>query len=156
MFYLLRIVYENYTDFATDANDTLNFIHKADKFYDVSIIAKFFEAKEIIKEFIIMGYDISCIKIDNPSFSNYYDEYIISLCYSDNHTEIWCEPFKRTYDDRESEYIWDDSFVTYVLDNCSSKVLNTLDGENIIEVAINDFVSTKNALKSISNIFEKF
>lgn len=120
-----RLEYENYEELACDISDTFDNIE--DKFGDVSIIAKYEEAKEIIKELICIGYDVVSIDIHREGFEEYYNEYIISL----NVDGVWCEKFKR-----ETGYFNDKANVTYVMDNCSSVIFKHIDSEEIYEVFV--------------------
>ena len=125
------IYFEDALDFAVSVNAMYeNVLNKAD-FADISIIAKYKEANEIIKSLINIGeYDIySFDNFINPNHSpeEYSDEYIISIMNS----ELYVEPFKQ-----DDDYIDDESKYIYVLSNCSSKVLSHLESDNIYEVVI--------------------
>lgn len=85
-----------------------------DEYGNVTVVAKYDEAKEIIKELLRIGYDIACIDINNPEYDNYFDEYFISL----NFEGVWCEKSKN-----ENKYYNDESEIVYILDNCSSKII---------------------------------
>ena len=122
------LAFKNYKEFASSVRETYDFIRKNDG-YDVAIVAKYNEAKEVIKELLYAGYNINSIDLSNEMASEYWDEYIISLL----DDEIWCEPMLR-----ETGYIGDESDVIYVLGNCSSKVLKYLDSFKIYEVCIGD------------------
>ena len=96
---------------------------------NVCVIAKYEEAKRIITELCSMDLVLtSCILYD-PDFEGYEDEYIIDI-YED---EVWCEPAKRN-----GEYIYSDSYATYILDNCNSKILSKIDAECLYDVHIED------------------
>lgn len=96
---------------------------------NVFVIAKYKEAKRIITELCSMDLVLtSCILYD-PDFEGYEDEYIIDI-YED---EVWCVPAKRN-----GEYIYIDSYATYVLDNCSSKLLSKVKTEHLYDVHIED------------------
>ena len=103
---------------------------------DISIIAKYDEANEIIKALInIEDYELtSIIDFINPSIemegNTYNGEYIISIAPDDR---LFIQPFKY-----EDGYIDDSSTRIYVLSNCSSKVLPHLDGDEVYEVIIGD------------------
>lgn len=103
---------------------------------DISIIAKYDEANEIIKALInIEDYELtSIVDFINPSIeledTAYNDEYIISIT-PDN--KLFIQPFK----DGDG-YIQDSSTRIYVLSNCSSKVLLHLESDEVYEVIIGD------------------
>lgn len=127
------IYFEDALDFAVSVDSMYeNVLNKAD-FADISIIAKYKEANEIIKSLINIGeYDIySFNNFINPNHSpeEYSDEYIIGIMNS----ELYVEPFKQ-----DDDYMGDESKYIYVLSNCSSKVLSHLESDNIYEVVIGE------------------
>lgn len=122
-----RLEFENYEEFACEIADTFGSLE--DAFGDISIIAKYGEAKEIIKELLCIGYNVASIELHREKFENYYDEYIIGL----NHDGVWCEKFKRS-----TGYFSDESNVIYIMDNCSSTVISYCKSKNIYEVSIGD------------------
>ena len=119
--------FSDYEDFACEISD--KFISLADEFDDITIVAKYEEAKEIIKELACFDYSIVSISLRRPDWDNYTDEYLISL----NSDGIWYEPMKRN-----DNYIEDNSSVIYILDNCSSKVISHCNSKEMYEVCIND------------------
>lgn len=131
-----RIEFENYEKFACDISETFDNIE--DEYDDISIIAKYDEAKEIIKELLCIGYNVASIELHREKFENYYDEYIIGL----NHDGVWCEKFKRS-----TGYFSDESNVIYIMDNCSSTVISYCKSENIYEVSIEDIDDFENNSK---------
>lgn len=123
-----NLYFEDYEDLAYAISDSYISL-KGDDFEDVAVVAKYEEARQVIKELIYFGYDIHSINIIDEEHGEYDAEYIISL-YDD---EIWCEPMLR-----ESGYISDDSSVIYVLDNCSSKVIPYCKGKIVYEVSVGE------------------
>lgn len=117
----------DYEDFAYEVVNKFDSL--TDDFCDVSVIAKYDEAKDIIRELVCLGYPIASIDIHIQNWDNYYDEYIVSL----NFDGIWCEPFKR-----DGKYISDMSTVTYILDNCSSACIPYCESEEIYEVSVGE------------------
>lgn len=120
-----RLEYENYEEFICEIADKFDSLE--DEFGDISIIAKYEEAKEIIKELLCNGYDVASIDIHREEFEEYYDEYLITL----NYDGIWCEKFKR-----ETGYFNNETNVTYVMDNCSSVIFKHIDSGEIYEVFV--------------------
>ena len=121
-----NLYFDDFEDFAcvvADAYDSLD----GEDFEDVAIIAKYEEARQIIKELLCIGYDIHSINVIDEEYGEYDAEYIISL-YDD---EVWCEPMLR-----ENGYIGEDAPVIYVLDNCSSKVIPYCKGKIVYEVTV--------------------
>lgn len=122
-----NLYFDDFEDFACTVADTYDSL-KGEDYEDVAIIAKYEEARQIIKELLCIGYDLHSIDIDDE-FDGYNAEYIITLY--DN--EIFCEPMLR-----ENGYITDDSPVMYILDNCSSKVIPYCKGNTVYEVSVVD------------------
>ena len=121
-----NLYFNDFEDFSCVIADTYDALDYDEE--DVAIIAKYEEARQIIKELLCLGYDLHSIDIDDE-FDGYNAEYIITLY--DN--EIFCEPMLR-----EKGYITDDSPVIYVLDNCSSKVIPYCKGKNVFEVTVGE------------------
>lgn len=122
-----RLEFEDYEEFACDIADTFDNIKE--EYGDISIIAKYNEATEIIKELLCIGYNVASVELHREEFENYYDEYIIGL----NHDGVWCEKFKR-----DSGYFTDKSNVIYIMDNCSSAVIPYCKSKNLYEVSVRD------------------
>lgn len=121
-----NLYFDDFEDLACDIADTYDSLD-GDDFEDVAIIAKYDEARQIIKELLCLGYDIHSLEIHDYLWENYDAEFIISLY--DN--ELWCEPMLR-----ENGYIEEDAPVIYVLDNCSSKVIPYCKGKTVYEVTV--------------------
>ena len=119
-----NLYFDDFEDFSCAVVDTYDALDYDEE--DVAIIAKYEEARQIVKELACIGYDLHSIDIDDE-FDGYNAEYIITLY--DN--EIFCEPMLR-----ENEYITDDSPVMYILDNCSSKVIPYCKGKTVYEVSV--------------------
>lgn len=128
-----RLKFEDYEEFACEIADKFDNIEN--EFGDVSIIAKYIEAKEIIKELLCIGYNVASVELHREEFENYYDEYIIGL----NHDGAWCEKFKR-----DSGYFTDESNVIYIMDNCSSAVIPYCKSKNLYEVSVKDIDNSEN------------
>ena len=124
-----NVYFEDYEDLACDIADKYDSINKLEEYKDVAIIAKYEEARQIIKELMCLGYDLHSIVIHDVEYDGYEAEYIISL-YDD---ELWVEPMMR-----ESGYITDDSPIMYVLGNCSSKVIPYCKGKVMFEVTVGE------------------
>ena len=122
-----NLYFDDFEDFSCAIADTYDALDYDEE--DVAIIAKYEEARQIIKELLCLGYDIHSVEIHDYLWENYDAEFIISLY--DN--SIWCEPMLR-----ENGYIEDDSPVIYVLDNCSSKVIPYCKGKTVYEVSVGD------------------
>lgn len=122
-----RLEFDDYEEFACEIADKYDSLE--DEFGDISIIAKYDEAKEIIRELLCLGYDAASIDIHREEFEEYYNEYRVAV----NQDGIWCEKFKRL-----NGYFNDDATVAYVMDNCSSAVFKHIDSEETYEVCVGE------------------
>ena len=120
-----NLYFDDFEDLACDIAD--NFDMVKDDFGDIAIIAKYEEAKEIIAKLSCIGYSLESIRMSRPECKNYHEEYLISL----NNDGIWCEEMKS-----DGKYLTDESTITYILDNCSSKVIPQCRGKIVYEVTV--------------------
>ena len=123
-----NLYFDDFEDLACSVADTYDSL-KGEDFEDVAIIAKYEEARQIIKELLCLGYDVHSIEIHDETWENHKAEYVVSL-YDD---EVWCEPMLR-----ENGYLDEDASIIYILDNCSSKVISHCKGKNVYEVTVDD------------------
>ena len=124
-----RLEFNDYEEFACEVADKFDELNK-EEFEDIAVIAKPNEVKEIFKELVCIGYDICNITYERIDWDGYDDEYILSM----NHDGIWLEKFKR----EDGKYLTDESTITYILDNCSSKVIPCCKGKNVFEVTVGE------------------
>lgn len=120
-----NLYFEDFEDLACDIADKFDTVK--DDFGDIAIIAKPNEVKEIFKELVCIGYDICNITYESIDCGGYDDEYILSM----NHDGIWIEKFKG-----ENGYLTDESTITYIFGNCSSKVIPCCKGKVVFEVTV--------------------
>lgn len=121
-----RLHFGDYGELACDISD--KFDEVKDRHGDISFIAKYEEAKEVIKELICIGFDIASLNMEREEFGYYHDEYCVDL----NEDGIWAEPIKR----KDYEYIDNDADVVYIMDNCSSSVVKHCSGTFVYEVSV--------------------
>lgn len=121
-----NLYFDDFEDLACDIADKFDRLDK-EEFEDIAVIAKPNDVKEIFKELVCIGYDICNITYERIDWDGYDDEYILSM----NHEGIWIEKFKR-----ENGYYEDESTITYILDNCSSKVIPYCKGKIVFEVSV--------------------
>ena len=122
-----NLYFDDFEDFSCAVADKFDRLNKGN-FEDIAVIAKPDEIKEIFKELVCMGYDICNITYEHIDWDGYDDEYILSM----NHDGIWLEKFKR----EDGKYLTDESTITYILDNCSSKVIPQCRGKIVYEVTV--------------------
>ena len=116
---------EDYEDFACAVSDAYDRVKSDDEYNSVDVVAKYEDAKEIIRELVGIGYGIAFIdKFGDPEWDGYDDAFVISLL----DDEIWCEPVKR-----ENEYIFVEADVVYIFDDCNSKIISKIEAGEICE-----------------------
>ena len=101
----------------------------------VTVIAKFDEAKEILKN--TMTYDdvnFESLQIESPIMDDYCDEFVLSFWMNDGVLEIGCEKLKN----EEGEYTNPCGDVVFLFDNCSSKIIPLCEGSKLYFVSIED------------------
>ena len=100
----------------------------------LSVVGKFEEIKNIIKEiFCIAEVDFESINIESPIMNNYEDEYVLDCWCDDGVVQISCEPAKK--DGRYLNLTGDE---TYLLEDCSSKVIPLCEGSDLYFVNIEE------------------
>lgn len=128
MIIIKTLHFENYEDFACAVSDTYDRVKSDDEYNSVDVVAKYEDAKEIIRELVGIGYDIAFIdKFGNPEWDGYDDSFVISLLDDD----IWCEPVKR-----DDKYIFVEADVVYIFDDCNSKIIPKIEADEVYEVEI--------------------
>lgn len=131
MIIIKTLHFEDYEDFACAVSDTYDRVKSNDEYNSVDVVAKYEDAKEIIRELIGIGYGIASINgFGDPEWDGYDDAFVISLL----DDEIWCEPVKR-----ENGYIFVEADVVYIFDDCNSKIIPKIEADEIYEVEIGDF-----------------
>lgn len=128
-----KLRFEDYEDLACNIITILGEIKKEDIYNDVAIVAKYEEARQIIRELASFGYDLRSIQLEDNVYDGYDAEYIISICNLQGEDEIWCEPMLR-----KNGYISDKSTVIYILNNCSSKVIPYCNGTVVYEASVGE------------------
>ena len=107
--------------------------HDEDVF--VEIIAKFDVAKEILKYIISYGdVDFEFLEIESPMTGDYDDEFIMSLWMNDGVIQVGCEKLKG----ENGDYTTPCADITYLFDDCSSKIIPLCEGSELYFVNIED------------------
>lgn len=128
MIIIKTLHFEDYEDFAYDVSDVYERVKSDDEYNSVDVVAKYEDAKEIIRELVEIGYGIAFINdFGDPKWDDYDDAFVISL-YDD---EIWCEPVKR-----KDGYIFVEADVVYIFDDCNSKIIPKIESDEVYEVEI--------------------
>lgn len=121
------IKFDDYEDFAMTIDEKYDLLSELDRYADVSVIAKYHDAKEIIKELIYVGYEIASLQIGEEEINEYWDEYVLSV----NSDGIWAEPFLR-----KAGYFKEAATLTYIMSDCNSKVIPNVKSKVVFEVEI--------------------
>ena len=130
MIIIKTLHFENYEDFACAVSDTYDRIKSDDKYNSIDVVAKYEDAKEIIRELIGIGYGIAFIdKFGNPEWDGYDDAFVISLL----DDEIWCEPVRS-----DKGYIFIEADVVYIFGDCNSKIIPKIESDEVYEVGIGE------------------
>lgn len=131
MIIIKTLHFEDYEDFACAVSDSYDRVKSDDTYNSVDVVAKYENAKEIIRELVGIGYGIASINgFGDPEWDGYDDAFVISLL----DDEIWCEPVKR-----KDGYIFVEADVVYIFDNCNSKIIPKIEADEVYEVEIGDF-----------------
>ena len=101
----------------------------------VAVIAKFDEAKEILKSIMTHGgVNFDFLHIENPAISDYEDEFVISFWINDGVLDVGCEKLKN----EDGEYINPCGDITYLFSNCSSRIIPLCEGSDLYFVDVED------------------
>lgn len=131
MIIIKTLYFEDYEDFSCAVADTYDRVKSDDEYNSVDVIAKYEDAKEIIRELVGMGYGIAfATNFASPERDNYDDAFVIGL-FDD---EIWCEPVKR-----KDGYFLVEADIVYIFDDCNSKIIPKIVSDEVYEVEIGDF-----------------
>lgn len=130
MIIIKTLYFKDYEKFACTVSDAYDKVKSGDEYNSVDVVAKYEDAKEIVREFIEMGYGIAFInELANPEWDGYDDAFVISLL----DDEIWCEPVKR-----KDGYIFVETDVVYIFDDCNSKIISKIEADEVYEVKISN------------------
>ena len=100
----------------------------------LTVVGKFEEIKNIIKEMIVIAdVDFENIVLSCPEASDYTDEYVLDCWCDDGVIQIGCEPAKR-----DGKYLNLSGDETYLFDDCSFKIIPLCDGSELYFVNIDD------------------
>lgn len=100
----------------------------------ISVVGRFEEIRLLLIE--LMRWDsvwFDWLNLSSPEYNGYEDEYILSLWHNDGMMQIGCEPAKI-----DDAYIHITGDAIYVFENCSSKILNKCNTNEIYYVSIGD------------------
>lgn len=130
MIIIKTLHFEDYEYFACAVSDVYDRVKSDDEYNSVDVVAKYEDAKEIIRELVGIGYGITFInELADPEWDGYDDAFVVSLL----EDQIWCEPVKR-----KNGYIFVEADVVYIFDDCNSKIIPKIESDEVYEVEIGD------------------
>ena len=145
MIIIKTLHFEDYEDFACAVSDVYDRVKSDDEYNSVDVVAKYEDAKEIIRELIGIGYGIAFInELADPEWDGYNDAFVVSLL----DDEIWCEPVKL-----KDDYIFVEADDVYEVeigneyDNCDDWCKNseeeclTINGKPATKEEFDNYVS---------------
>ena len=122
--------FESFEDLAFEVVEKMQCVEDG-----IDIIALYDDAREIIRELILTGAcTVGSMELHDPEWCGYNKEFYITVskCFDDEWT-IWCEPAMR---ENETEYIYGEADICYLLDNCSSRIIHRIKSSVLYETSI--------------------
>lgn len=122
--------YDSIEEFCEEVNGCIETVHNTNEDKYVSVVAKYEEAKQIIRELIYYDYEIAQIEVNDPNWDNYDAEYEISVI----NEKIFCSKMKSN-----DKYLASYASVVFFMENVNSKCIKSFT-ESVFEyeVQIND------------------
>lgn len=124
--------YNDYSEFVKSVMDNMESVRQ-----NITIVAFYEDASAILKH--IAKYEKSIlhsIDIHDYMWENYDSEYYITLSKDDEGDYlIYCE---KAYDDKKDVYLYGESNIVYIAEDCSAKVLKRLYSDIYYEVRFFD------------------
>lgn len=124
--------FESFEDLAFEVVEKMQCVEDG-----IDIIALYDDAREIIRELILTGAcTVGSMELHDPEWSGYDKEFYITVSkVIDDEWTIWCEPAMR---ENETEYIYGEADICYLLDNCSSRIIPRIKNSVLYETSIVD------------------
>ena len=127
---MTTLSYESIEEFCEEVNGCIETVHNTNEDKYVSVVAKYEEAKQIIRELIYYDYEIAQIEVNDPNWDDYDAEYEISVI----NGKIFCSKMKSN-----DKYLASYASVVFFMENVNSKCIKSFP-ESVFEyeVQIND------------------
>lgn len=124
--------FESFEDLAFEVVEKMQCVEDG-----IDIIALYDDAREIIRELILTGAcTVGSMELHDPEWCGYNQEFYITVSkVIDDEWTIWCEPAMR---ENETEYIYGEADICYLLDNCSSHIIPRIKSSVLYETSIVD------------------
>lgn len=118
--------YDSIEEFCEELNDCIEEVNCANEDKYVSVVAKYKEAKEIIRELIYYDYEIAQIEVNDPNWDDYDAEYEISVI----NGKIFCSKMKSN-----DKYLASYASVVFFMEDVNSKCIKSFH-ESVFEYEV--------------------
>lgn len=118
--------YDLIEEFCEELNDCIEEVNCANEDKYVSVVAKYKEAKEIIRELIYYDYEIAQIEVNDPNWDDYDAEYEISVI----NGKIFCSKMKRN-----NKYLESFASIVFFMEDVNSKCIKSFP-ESVFEYEV--------------------
>ena len=115
-----------------DLYDVVAFMYKKvheDDVYGVSFVGFYDDVVLVLKRLLgIENVEIGMVNIEPEELDGYDREYTLTLF---DNFEIWCD---KSYDEENNRYLFDETSVLLLADDCSAEILSSFDAEDVYVV----------------------
>lgn len=118
--------YESIEEFCEEVNECIETVHNTNEDKYVSVVAKYEEAKQIIRELIYYDYEIAQIEVNDPNWDDYDAEYEISVI----NGKIFCSKMKSN-----DKYLASYASVVFFMEDVNSKCIKSFP-ESVFEYEV--------------------
>lgn len=118
--------YNSIEEFCEELNECIEEVHNANEYKYVSVVAKYNDAKQIIREIIYYGYEIAQIEVNDPNLDDYDAEYEISVI----NEKIFCSKMKRN-----NKYLESFASIVFFMEDVNSKCIKSFP-ESVFEYEV--------------------
>lgn len=113
-------------EFCEEVNECIEEVNCANEDKYVSVVAKYKEAKEIIRELIYYDYEIAQIEVNDPNWDDYDAEYEISVI----NGKIFCSKMKSN-----DKYLASYASIVFFMEDVNSKCIKSFT-ESVFEYEV--------------------
>lgn len=113
-------------EFCEEVNECIEEVNCTNEDKYVSVVAKYKEAKEIIRELIYYDYEIAQIEVNDPNWDDYDAEYEISVI----NGKIFCSKMKRN-----NKYLESFASIVFFMEDVNSKCIKSFH-ESVFEYEV--------------------
>lgn len=118
--------YESIEEFCEEVNECIETVHNTNEDKYVSVVAKYEEAKQIIRELIYYDYEIAQIEVNDPNWDDYDAEYEISVI----NGKIFCSKMKSN-----DKYLESFASIVFFMEDVNSKCIKSFT-ESVFEYEV--------------------